>query len=69
MAKWDCTTQGADLTLSSICRQVRKTPPSETSDASAIQLSASPINFNLGTPLGSYGQGRGDAGERPRCRG
>jgi pyrimidine oxygenase len=58
MAKWDLYNQGADLdALEHLLGKVAEdTAPSETSMAAAIQRSASPINFNMGTLVGSYGK-------------
>jgi len=58
IAKWDLYNQGADLdALEHLLGKVAEdTAPSETSMAAAIQRSASPINFNMGTLVGSYGK-------------
>jgi pyrimidine oxygenase len=58
MAKWDLYNQGADLdALEHLLGKVAEDiAPSETSMAAAIQRSASPINFNMGTLVGSYGK-------------
>ena len=56
MAKWDLYNAGADKdALAHLLGKVAEdTAPSETSMASAIQRSPSPINFNMGTLVGSY---------------
>jgi pyrimidine oxygenase len=74
MAKWDLYNQGADLdALEHLLGKVAEdTAPSETSMAAAIQRSASPINFNMGTLVGSYGKVAAmldDAAEMPGVKG
>jgi pyrimidine oxygenase len=56
MAKWDAYNAGADKdALAHLLGKVAEdTAPSETSMAAAIQRSPSPINFNMGTLVGSY---------------
>jgi pyrimidine oxygenase len=56
MAKWDLYNAGADKgALTHLLGKVAEdTAPSETSMAAAIQRSPSPINFNMGTLVGSY---------------
>jgi pyrimidine oxygenase len=56
MAKWDLYNQGADRDALAhlLGKAAEDTAPSETSMAAAIQRSPSPINFNMGTLVGSY---------------
>ena len=58
MAKWDLYNQGADLdALEHLLGKVAEdTAASETAMAAAIQRSATPININMGTLVGSYGK-------------
>jgi pyrimidine oxygenase len=57
MAKWDLYNAGADRDALAhlLGKAAEDTAPSETSMAAAIQRSPSPINFNMGTLVGSYG--------------
>jgi pyrimidine oxygenase len=56
MAKWDLYNAGADEDALAhlLGKAAEDTAPSETSMAAAIQRSPSPINFNMGTLVGSY---------------
>ena len=56
MAKWDLYNTGADQdALAHLLGKVAEdTAPSETSMAAAIRRASSPINFNMGTLVGSY---------------
>ena len=56
LAKWDSYNAGADKDALAhlLGKAAEDTAPSETSMASAIQRSPSPINFNMGTLVGSY---------------
>ena len=56
MAKWDLYNAGADKAALAhlLSKAAEDTAPSDTSMASAIQRSPSPINFNMGTLVGSY---------------
>jgi pyrimidine oxygenase len=56
MAKWDHYNREADAEALAhlLGKAAEDTAPSETSMAAAIQRSASPINFNMGTLVGSY---------------
>lgn len=56
LAKWDRYVAGADRdALAYLLGQAAAdTAPSETSTAAAIQRSPSPVNFNMGTLVGSY---------------
>src|SRR5258708_2485945 len=56
VAKWDHYNQTADQdALAHLLGKVAEdTAPSETSMAAAIQRAPSPINFNMGTLVGSY---------------
>jgi pyrimidine oxygenase len=56
MAKWDAYNAGADKEAVAhlLGKAAEDTAPSETSMATAIQRSPSPINFNMGTLVGSY---------------
>ena len=58
IAKWDLYNQGADKDALAhlLGKAAEDTAPSETSTAAAIQRSPSPINFNMGTLVGSYAQ-------------
>jgi pyrimidine oxygenase len=55
-AKWDLYNQGADIdALAHLLGKVAEdTAPSDTSMATAISRAALPINFNMGTLVGSY---------------
>ncbi len=56
MAKWDRYNEGADReALAHLLGKAAEDPaPSATSMAAAVLRSASPINFNMGTLVGSY---------------
>lgn len=56
MAKWDLYNAGADKDALAhlLGKAAEDTATSETSMAAAIQRSPSPINFNMGTLVGSY---------------
>ncbi|MEA2741565.1 MAG: pyrimidine oxygenase [Acetobacteraceae bacterium] len=56
MAKWDVYNAGADQDALAhlLGKAAEDTAPSETSMATTIQRSASPINFSMGTLVGSY---------------
>lgn len=56
MAKWELYNAGADkVALAHLLgKAAEDTAPSDTSMAAAIQRSPSPINFNMGTLVGSY---------------
>lgn len=56
LAKWDLYNKGADREALAhlLGKAAEDTAPSETSMAAAIQRSPSPINFNMGTLVGSY---------------
>jgi pyrimidine oxygenase len=56
MAKWDAYNAGADQDALAhlLGKAAEDTAPSEYSTASAISRSPSPINFNMGTLVGSY---------------
>ena len=56
MAKWDKYNAGADQDALAhlLGKAAEDTAPSETSMATTIQRSASPINFSMGTLVGSY---------------
>ncbi|MGE0222431.1 MAG: pyrimidine utilization protein A [Acetobacteraceae bacterium] len=56
MAKWNLYNQGADQDALAhlLGKAAEDTAPNETSMASAIMRSPSPINFNMGTLVGSY---------------
>ena len=56
MAKWDRYNQGADIDALAhlLGKAAEDTAPTDTSMASAIQRSTLPINFNMGTLIGSY---------------
>ena len=56
MAKWDHYNREADQDALAhlLGKAAEDTAPSETSMAAAIQRSPSPINFNMGTLVGSY---------------
>jgi pyrimidine oxygenase len=56
MAKWNAYNEGADKEAVAhlLGKAAEDTAPSDTSMASAIQRSPSPINFNMGTLVGSY---------------
>ncbi len=56
MAKWDDYNAGADTDALAhlLGKAAEDTAPSPTSMASAIQRSPSPVNFNMGTLVGSY---------------
>jgi pyrimidine oxygenase len=56
MKKWELYNDGADLDALAhlLGKAAEDTAPSDTSMASAIQRSALPINFNMGTLVGSY---------------
>lgn len=58
MRKWELYNEGADLDALAhlLGKAAEDTAPTETSMASAIRRSALPINFNMGTLVGSYGQ-------------
>src|SRR5436309_9465046 len=58
MAKWDLYNQGADIDALAhlLGKAAEDTAPTDTSMASAIQRAALPINFNMGTLVGSYGR-------------
>src|ERR1700758_3850860 len=74
MAKWELYNKGADLDALEhlLGKAAEDTAPSETSMAAAIQRSASPINFNMGTLVGSYEKIAAmldDAAEMPGVKG
>jgi pyrimidine oxygenase len=56
MAKWTLYNDGADMDALAhlLGKAAEDTAPSDTSMASAIQRAALPINFNMGTLVGSY---------------
>lgn len=56
MAKWELYNAGADKAALAhlLGKAAEDTAPSDTSMAAAIQRSPSPINFNMGTLVGSY---------------
>jgi pyrimidine oxygenase len=56
MAKWQLYNDGADMGALAhlLGKAAEDTAPSETSMASAIQRASLPINFNMGTLVGSY---------------
>jgi len=56
LAKWDLYNRGADrAALAHLIGKAAEDPNlTATSTASAISRSASPINFNMGTIVGSY---------------
>jgi pyrimidine oxygenase len=56
MKKWELYNAGADKDALAhlLGKAAEDTAPSETSMAAAIQRSPSPINFNMGTLVGSY---------------
>ena len=56
LAKWDAYNAGADKEALAhlLGHAAADTAPSETSMAAAIQRAPSPINFNMGTIVGSY---------------
>jgi pyrimidine oxygenase len=56
MAKWDRYNEGADQDALAhlLGKAAEDTAPSATSMAATIQRSASPINFSMGTLVGSY---------------
>jgi pyrimidine oxygenase len=56
MRKWDLYNAGADKGALAhlLGKAAEDTAPSETSMAAAIQRSPSPINFNMGTLVGSH---------------
>ena len=56
LANWDLYNREADTEALAhlLGKAAEDTAPSETSMAAAIQRSASPINFNMGTLVGSY---------------
>ncbi len=56
MAKWDAYNAGADKDALAhlLGKAAEDTAPSETSMATTIQRSVSPINFSMGTLVGSY---------------
>ena len=56
MAKWELYNAAADKDALAhlLDKAAEDTAPSETSMAAAIQRSPSPINFNMGTLVGSY---------------
>jgi pyrimidine oxygenase len=56
LAKWDAYNAGADREALAhlLGHAAADTAPSETSMAAAISRSPSPINFNMGTIVGSY---------------
>jgi pyrimidine oxygenase len=56
MAKWDSYNAGADMGAIGhlLGKAAEDTAPSATSMASTIQRSPSPINFSMGTLVGSY---------------
>lgn len=56
MAKWDLYNAGADKEAIAhlLGKAAEDTAPSDTSMASAIQRAPSPINFSMGTLVGSY---------------
>jgi len=56
MAKWEAYNAGADQEALAhlLGKAAEDTAPSETSMAAAILRVPSPINFNMGTPVGSY---------------
>jgi pyrimidine oxygenase len=58
MAKWELYNQGADRDALAhlLGKAAEDTAPSETSMAAAILRAPSPINFNMGTLVGSYRQ-------------
>jgi pyrimidine oxygenase len=55
-AKWDLYNQGADVDALAhlLGKAAEHTAPSDTSMAAAIQRATLPINFNMGTLVGSY---------------
>src|SRR5580704_5192390 len=55
-AKWELYNQGADIDALAhlLGKAAEDTAPSDTSMAAAIQRAALPINFNMGTLVGSY---------------
>jgi pyrimidine oxygenase len=56
MAKWNLYNDGADVDALAhlLGKTAEDTAPSDTSMAAAIQRSTLPINFNMGTLVGSY---------------
>ncbi len=56
MAKWDHYNEGADQEALAhlLGKAAEDTAPSANSMAAAVLRSASPINFNMGTLVGSY---------------
>jgi len=56
MAKWELYKDGADIGALAhlLGKAAEDTAPSDTSMAAAIQRAALPINFNMGTVVGSY---------------
>src|SRR5580698_8706917 len=56
LAKWELYNHGADVDALShlLGKAAEDTAPSDTSMAAAIQRVALPINFNMGTLVGSY---------------
>jgi pyrimidine oxygenase len=56
MAKWDSYNEGADADALAhlLGKAAEDTAPSDTSMATAIQRAALPINFNMGTLVGSH---------------
>ena len=57
MAKWDLYNAGADKEAMAhlLGKAAEDTAPADTSMAAAIQRAPSPINFSMGTLVGSYG--------------
>jgi pyrimidine oxygenase len=57
MAKWDSYNAGADKDAMQylLGKAAEDTAPTETSSVAAIQRAPSPINFSMGTLVGSYG--------------
>jgi pyrimidine oxygenase len=58
MRKWELYNDGADLDALAhlLGKAAEDTAPSDTSMATAIRRSSLPINFNMGTLVGSYGR-------------
>jgi pyrimidine oxygenase len=56
MAKWELYNDGADIDALAhlLGKAAEDTAPSDTSMATAIRRAALPINFNMGTLVGSY---------------
>ena len=57
MAKWDLYNAGADQEAMAylLGKAAEDTAPAQTSSVAAIQRAPSPINFSMGTLVGSYG--------------